>query len=160
MAPRTDSLEILLDGCEKAATRSGSSSIYNPRGPSRLHILASDCSRPWRGATAPRLLLVPQQRPFLDARVWCSTAPLPGCACEERGDSAPPLVTTQPDEDWCCVKGEPAYPFWCWQPRPARVVVGGRICPDSLIGWLGEDQTDLFTGRTSSRHREDIVSTG
>ncbi len=34
---------------------------------------------------APRLLLVPQQRPFLGARVWCSTAPLPGCACEERG---------------------------------------------------------------------------
>jgi hypothetical protein len=27
-------------------------------------------SRPLRGATAPRLLLVPQQRPFLGARVW------------------------------------------------------------------------------------------
>ena len=40
LAPRTDTLEILLDGCGKAATRSASPSIYNPRGPSRLHILA------------------------------------------------------------------------------------------------------------------------
>ncbi len=41
LAPRTDALEILLDVCGKPLTRSESSLIYNPRGPSRLHFIGT-----------------------------------------------------------------------------------------------------------------------